>query len=63
MSFSGILSTIFEFLLVSFTVWAVFHEDLFIRFEEKIACNLRRKKLSVVAREVSKNSSYNLQHQ
>ena len=63
MSFSGVLSTVFEFLLVSFTIWAIFHEDLFIRLEEKIACNFKRKKLRVVAREVSPNSTYNLQHQ
>ena len=63
MNLSQVLSTVFEFLLVGFTIWAVFQEDLFIRFEEKIACNLKRKKLSVVTREASPNSTYNFQHQ
>ena len=43
MSFSQVLSTVFEVLLVSFTIWAVFHENLFIRFEEKVACKLKRR--------------------
>ena len=63
MSFSQVLSTVFEAALVCFTVWAVFHEDLFIKFEEKIACNFKRKRFKVVTREVSQNSAYNLQHQ
>ena len=63
MSFSQVLSTVFEVLLVSFTLWAIFHEDLFIRFEEKIACNLRRRKFKVVDKNSSPNSAYNFQHQ
>lgn len=43
MSFLQVLSTVFEVLLVSFTIWAVFHEDVFIRFEEKIACRLKHR--------------------
>ncbi|MCQ2455043.1 MAG: hypothetical protein MJ090_02720 [Clostridia bacterium] len=59
MSFIQILSTVFEFLLVSFTVWAVFHEDRFIAFEEKIMADLRRKKLKVVKENSVHNSAFN----
>ena len=42
------LLTIFEIALVSFTVWAVFHEERFIAFEDRIMARLRRNKLKVI---------------
>ena len=48
MSLGSTLLTIFELALVSFTVWAVFHEDLFIDFEERIAAHVRRRKFRVI---------------
>ena len=41
-------STLFEFVLFAFVVWAIFHEDKFIRFEKRIAAFFRRRKLKVV---------------
>ena len=48
MNFSGTLLTIFEIALVAFTIWAVFHEDRFIAFEEKLVANIRRRRLRVL---------------
>ncbi len=48
MSFQDVLLTIFEIALVSFTVWAVFHEEKFIAFEDRIMAKLRRNRLKVV---------------
>lgn len=49
MCFADILKTCFEFVLVLFTVWAVFHEDKFIAFEEKLFSNIKRRKLKLVS--------------
>ncbi len=57
MSFADILKTCFEFILVSFTVWAVFHEDKFIIFEEKLFSNIKRRKLVLVKSENRKSSA------
>jgi len=48
MNLASVLRTVFEIVLVGFTVWAVFNEDRFIMFEEKIMCNIRRKKMKTV---------------
>ena len=48
MSFIHLLQTIFEFALVSFIVWGVFHEDKLIKFEKRIFAHFRRRKLKVV---------------
>ena len=48
MSFADTLITIFEFLLVIATVWAVFHEGVFIAFEEKILTGIRRRRFRVI---------------
>lgn len=48
MSFNGTLLTILEMALVAFAIWAVFHEDRFIRFEERIVARFRRQHLKVV---------------
>ncbi len=48
MSFVDVLLTIFEIALVSFTIWAVFHEERFIAFEDRIMARLRRNKLKVI---------------
>lgn len=48
MNFSGTLLTIFEIALVAFVIWAVFHEDRFIAFEEKIVAHLRRRRFKVL---------------
>lgn len=48
MSFSAVISTIFEVSLVLFTLWAVFHEDRFIALENRIAARFRRRRLKVI---------------
>ena len=48
MNFGTIIKTIFEIALIAFTLWAVFHEDKFAAFEQKIISNIRRRKLRVV---------------
>lgn len=50
MSIAQIIRTVFEIVLISFTLWAVFHEDLFAAFEERIAASFKRKRLKVVKR-------------
>ncbi len=42
------LLTLFEIALVCFTIWAVFHEDAFVAFEEKIVARIRRRKFKVI---------------
>ncbi len=44
-----VLRSIFEILLVGFTVWAVFNEDRFAALEERLVCKLRRKALKTVS--------------
>ena len=48
MNLKDILITLFEIALVVFTIWAVFHEDLFIEFEDRIVARFRRRKFKVV---------------
>lgn len=38
-----IIATVFEVLLVGFTVWAIFNEDKFVRFENKLKSKLFKK--------------------
>jgi len=47
MTLSIIFSTIFEAALVGFGLWALFNEDKFIAFEEKIICLIKRRRLKV----------------
>ena len=48
MNLQGTLLTIFEIGLVLFAIWAVFHEDRFIKFEERIAARFRRRRFKVI---------------
>ena len=48
MSFSNVLITLFEIALVAVALWAVFHEDMFIAFEEKLLSKVRRRRLRVL---------------
>ena len=48
MSFRDVLLTVFEVALVTFTIWAVFHEDRFIAFEDRIKAKLRRSRFRVI---------------
>ena len=56
MSTVQIIRTLFEIVLVAFALWAVFHEDLFIAFEERIASAFKRRRLKVVEGERSKTT-------
>ncbi len=47
MSFTDFLRTVFEIALVTFTLWAVFHEDKFAAIEETLFSNFKRRKLKV----------------
>lgn len=48
MNFSDVLITLFEIALVGGALWAVFHEDTFIAFEEKLFARIRRRRLKVL---------------
>ena len=48
MNLQGALLTVFEAALVAFAVWAVFHEDRFIAFEERVAAHFRRRRFTVI---------------
>lgn len=48
MTFSFILTTLFELALVLGVFWCIFHEDRLISFEERIVALFRRRKLRVV---------------
>ena len=48
MNFTGTLLTIFEIALVAFVIWAVFHEDRFIAFEERVVAHFRRRRFKVI---------------
>ena len=48
MSFEQIVRTVFEIVFIAFTLWAVFHEELFVSFEERIVAAFKRKRLKVV---------------
>ena len=47
MNFADVLLTLFEIVMVAFALWAVFHEDRFIAFEEKIFAAVRRRRFKV----------------
>ena len=53
MTFSQLLITIFEFLMVAALLWGVLHEDRLAAFERRLAANIRRRRLRVV------NTSFN----
>lgn len=48
MNFSDVLITLFEIALVAVALWAVFHEDMFIAFEEKLIAGIRRRRMKVL---------------
>ena len=48
MNLSSSLLTIFEVALVAFAVWAVFHENKFIAFEDRIVAHFRRRRFKVI---------------
>ena len=48
MNSSQVIKTVIEIVLVGFAVWAVFHEDMFIAFEERFIANRKRKQLRVI---------------
>ncbi len=48
MNFTSSLLTIFEIAMVAFVIWAVFHEDLFVAFEERIVARFRRRQFKVI---------------
>ena len=48
MNFNGTLLTILEVAMVAFVIWAVFHEDRFVAFEERIAAHFRRRRFKVI---------------
>lgn len=51
MNFNDILVTLFEVALVGVTLWALFHEDVLVAFEERIISRIRRRRLKVVRNE------------
>lgn len=48
MNLQNTLLTFFEIALVAFAVWAVFHEDIFIEFEQRLVSRFRRRRLKVI---------------
>lgn len=49
MSFVHIIRTVLEAAVIIFTLWAVFHEDRFVAFEDRIFARFRRRRLKVVS--------------
>ena len=47
MTLSIALKTLFEVALVAFALWALFNEDKFIAFEERLVAYVRRRRLRV----------------
>ena len=48
MNLSSPLFTIFEIALTAFVIWALFNEDRFIAFEERIAARFQRRRFRVI---------------
>ena len=48
MSSAQVIRTVIELGLVCFALWAVFHEDIFIAFEERLIASRKRKQLKLV---------------
>lgn len=47
MTVSIFFKTLFEVALVAFALWALFNEDKFIAFEERLVASIRRRRLRV----------------
>ena len=47
MTLSIALKTLFEVALVAFALWALFNEDKFIAFEERLVAYVRRRRLPI----------------
>ena len=48
MSIGDIIRSILELAAIVFVVWGLFHEDKFVRFEEKLFAQIRRKRFKVI---------------
>ncbi|MDO4608911.1 MAG: hypothetical protein Q4B40_06955 [Clostridia bacterium] len=48
MNFGQTLLTIFEVALAAGVIWAVFHEDVFVDFEDRIIARFRRRRFKVI---------------
>ena len=48
MNFTSTLLTIFEIAMTVFVIWAVFHEDAFVKFEERVVAHFRRRRFKVI---------------
>ena len=48
MSLSQIIKSLIELVMVVFAIWAVFHEDMFIAFEQRLVANRKRKRLKLI---------------
>ncbi len=58
MNFTSTLLTIFEIAMTAFVIWAVFHEDLFVEFEERIIARFRRRRFKVIKGNNNVRKSY-----
>ncbi|MGI6279718.1 MAG: hypothetical protein ACOYJS_04070 [Acutalibacteraceae bacterium] len=48
MTFTSILATVFEILMVTALFWCFLHEDRLIAFERKVFAAFRRRRLTVI---------------
>ncbi len=48
MEFTTTLRIILETAMMAFVIWAVFHEDLFVEFEDRIIARFRRSRFKVI---------------
>ncbi len=48
MTFLFTIQTVLEVIAVGFVIWGFFNEQKLVRFEERIACAVRRKALKIV---------------
>jgi len=53
MSIGDIIRSFLELAAIIFVVWGLFHEDKFIKFEEKLFARIRRKRFKVIKGNVS----------
>ncbi|MEE0946782.1 MAG: hypothetical protein U0M42_08175 [Acutalibacteraceae bacterium] len=45
---NSILISVFEIVMVCFTIWCLFHEKALVEFEKRIARNIRRRRFKVI---------------
>lgn len=59
MTFSFVLTTVFEIMLFAAVIWGIFNEDKLVAFEKHILCLIKRKRLRVIkSGEITRQRSF-----